>query len=98
METKNDTETHIRGLFGPNPTLWTLFMFLHFIIAGVFLIFSRIAYSDYVLKNSRTFDFIVIGFMVFAWFLLYYITKQIRENGHDQMTELETLFLKIIAS
>lgn len=98
LEPKNENETHIRGLFGPDPTLWTFFMFLHFIIAGVFLIFSGIAYSDYVLKNSITFDLIVIGLMIFSWFLLYFIAKQIRENGHDQMNELETLFLKIITS
>ncbi|SDZ95989.1 hypothetical protein SAMN05443667_101434 [Flavobacterium gillisiae] len=98
LEPKNENETHIRGLFGPDPTLWTFFMFLHFIIAGLFLTFSGIAYSDYVLKNSMTFDFIVIALMVFSWFLLYFIAKQIRENGHDQMNELETLFLKILAS
>ncbi|NGY36100.1 hypothetical protein FQU23_001070 [Flavobacterium sp. XN-5] len=98
LESKNENETHIRGLFGPDPTLWTLFMFLHFIIAGIFLIFSGIAYSDYVLKNSITFDLIVMVLMVFAWFLLYIIAKQIRKNGHDQMNELEALFLKIIAS
>ena len=32
LEAKNENETHIRGLFGPDPTLWTFFMFLHFII------------------------------------------------------------------
>ena len=41
LEPKGESETHIRGLFGPDPTLWTFFMFLHFIIAGLFLIFWR---------------------------------------------------------
>jgi hypothetical protein len=35
--------------------------------------------------------------MVFHGFYLFY-RKQIPENGHDQMNELETLFLKILAS
>lgn len=98
LESKNENGTHIRGLFGPDPSLWTLFMFLHFIIAGIFLIFSGIAYSDYILNNSITVDLIVIALMVFAWFLLYFIAKQIRKNGYDQMNELEALFLKIITS
>ena len=98
LEPKSENETHIRGLFGPDPTLWTFFMFLHFMIAGVFLIFCGIAYSDYILKNSITFDLTVILLMVFSWFLLYFIAKQIRENGNGQMNELETLFLKIMAS
>ena len=33
LESKSENETHIRGLFGPEPTLWTLFMFLHFMVA-----------------------------------------------------------------
>ena len=73
-------------------------MFFHFIIAGIFLIFSGIADSDYILKNPVSFDLIAMGLMVFAWFLLYIVAKQIRSNGHNQMNDLESLFLEIIAS
>ena len=38
-----DKTTNVRGLYGPDQTVWTFFMFLHFIIAGVFLIFAMIA-------------------------------------------------------
>ena len=98
LEPKSENETHIRGLFGPEPTLWTFFMFLHFIVAGIFVIFSTIAYSNYVLKETFTMDIIVIVLMVFIWFLLYFIAKQIRFKGNDQMNELEAEFLKIIES
>lgn len=98
LEAKGENETHIRGLFGPEPTLWTFFMFLHFIVAGIFFIFSTIAYSNYVLKEPVTMDSIVILLMVFVWFLLYFIAKQIRFKGNDQMNELEAEFLKIIES
>ncbi len=98
LEAKNENETHIRGLFGPDPTLWTFFMFLHFIIAGVFLIFSGIAYSNSVLKKSYTFDIVILVLMTLSWFLLYFIAKQIRSNGNDQTHELEKVFLEIIES
>ena len=98
MESKDKNETHIRALFGPDPTLWTLFMFFHFIIAGIFLIFSGITYTDYILKNPITFDLVIMGLMIFAWFLLYIVAKQIRSNGHEQMNDLENLFLEIIES
>lgn len=98
MESKGENQTHIRGLFGPNPDLWTFFMFLHFMIAGTFIIFCGIAYSDYVLKASTTGDFIVMSLMVFAWFLLYVIAKQIRSNGEKQMDDIEKVFLAIINS
>ncbi|SHG07829.1 hypothetical protein SAMN05444396_104190 [Flavobacterium segetis] len=98
LEAKSENETHIRGLFGPDPTLWTLFMFLHFVIAGIFLIFTGIAYSNSVLNKSYTSDFVVLTLMVLSWFLLYFIAKQIRSNGNDQTHELEKVFFKILES
>ncbi len=98
LENRSENETHIRGLFGPDPTLWTFFMFLHFIIAGVFLVFCGILYSNFVLKNPLTSNYIVLALMVISWFLLYFIARQIRHNGNDQMHELEKLFEKILKS
>ena len=97
FETKEENKTHIRGLFGPDQTLWTLFMFLHFLVAGVFIIFGMIAYSDYSLKQPITFDIIVMSLMIIVWILLYVIARQIRSNGNGQMHELEKLFSTIIA-
>ncbi|MNR35982.1 hypothetical protein D3C85_1538630 [compost metagenome] len=67
-------------------------------VAGVFLIFSGIAYSDYILKNPVTMDIVVMALMVCVWFLLYFIAKQIRKNGNTQMDYLEGLFNEMIAS
>ena len=98
LEPKDNNETHIRGLFGPEPTLWTLFMFFHFIVAGIFIVFGAIAYSNYMLKMPTTFDGIVMLLMVMVWFLLYFIAKQIRFKGNGQMNELEAKFLEILES
>jgi hypothetical protein len=96
LEPKENNETHIRGLFSTDPTLCTLFMFLHFMVAGIFIIFSGIAYSNYVLKMPTTIDFIIMLLMVLVWFLLYFIAKQIRYKGNGQMNELEAKFLDIL--
>jgi hypothetical protein len=98
LEPKDNNGTHIRGLFGPEPTLWTLFMFLHFMVAGIFVIFSGIAYSNYVLKQPTTMNLVVMILMVVVWFLLYFIAKQIRFKGNGQMNELEGKFLEILES
>lgn len=97
LEPKEDNTTHIRGLFGPDSTLWTLFMFLHFVVAGIFIIFGMIAYSNYTLKEPIMMDIIIMFLMVMVWGLLYVIARQIREKGNDQMNELEQVFLKIIS-
>lgn len=96
LESKEENRTHIRGLFGPEPTLWTLFMFLHFMVAGIFIIFSGIAYSNYILKMPTKMDFIIMLVMVLIWFLLYFIAKQIRFKGNAQMNDLEAKFLEIL--
>ena len=96
LEDKEGDGTHIRGLFGPDPTLWTLFMFLHFIVAGIFLIFGMIAYSNYTMSQPFFMDGIVMCLMVVVWFLLYFIAKQIREKGNGQMDALEHLFEEIV--
>ncbi|TBX65380.1 hypothetical protein EZL74_12240 [Flavobacterium silvisoli] len=88
--------THIRGLFGPAQTLWTFFVFLHFIIAGIFLVFSMFAYSNWMLHQPVKGNLIVIALMVISWILLYFIGRQTRANGYGQMEELEREFYKII--
>lgn len=93
---KEDKTTHIKCLFGPDQTTWTFFMFLHFIVAGIFLVFMMFAYSDWMLKNSVTKDLSIAGLMVVVWFLLYFIAKQIRYEGRHQITELMRLFLRIV--
>lgn len=93
---KEDKTTHIKCLFGPDQTVWTFFMFLHFIVAGIFLVFLMFAYSDWMLKNPVTNDLIIAGLMVVIWFLLYFIAKQIRYNGRHQIIELMRLFLRIV--
>jgi hypothetical protein len=98
LESTTNNQTHIRGLFGPEPTLWTLFIFLHFMVAGIFIIFSCMAYSDYILKQSTTMDYVVMLLMVCVWFLLYFIARQIRYKGYGQMNELEEKFLEILES
>jgi hypothetical protein len=96
LEENEDKTTHIKCLFGPDQTIWTFFMFLHFFVAGVFLVFAMFAISDWMLKASLTKDLIVMGLMVVVWFLLYFIAKQIRYQGRHQITELMRLFLRIV--
>jgi hypothetical protein len=93
---KEDKTTHVKCLFGPDQTVWTFFMFLHFIVAGIFLVFGMFALSNWMLKISATNNLIIAGLMVVIWILLYFIAKQIRYNGRHQIIELMRLFLKIV--
>ena len=93
---ENQGKTTIKGLFGPEQLLWTLFMFLHFIVAGLFLVFAMMAYTHWSLKQSVVLDFSIMGIMVFFWFSLYFMARLNRERGVPQMHELEILMYKVL--
>lgn len=97
IDKMEDGNTAINGLFGPDPTLWTMFMFLHFIVAGVFLIFLMIAYSKWTLNQNFGFDLVIMTLMIGIWIALYFIARMIRYRGVDQMHELEELMERIIS-
>ena len=92
----NEDKTTVKGLFGPEQLLWTLFMFLHFIIAGLFLVFAMMAYTHWSLNQSIVLDIVVMTFMVVFWILLYVIARINREKGVPQMHELEDLMYKVL--
>lgn len=91
-----DKTTQVKGLFGPDQTVWTFFMFLHFFVAGVFLIFLMMAYSHWSLKQSTTTDFIIMGLMVIFWFALYFQARINRKKCQPQMRILEKLMEHIV--
>lgn len=96
LEKSENGNTLVRGLFGPDQALWTMFMFFHFIIAGIFLIFGMIAYSNWTLKQPYQNNLMVMGLMVIVWILLYLIARSNRHNSVPQMHELETLMDRVV--
>ncbi|MFN7044857.1 MAG: hypothetical protein ACK4M1_06645 [Flavobacterium sp.] len=92
----NEDKTTVKGLFGPEQLLWTLFMFLHFIIAGLFLVFAMMAYTHWSLNQSTVLDFTIMVIMVVFWFSFYFMARLNRERGVPQMHELEDLMYKVL--
>ncbi len=43
VEKAAENKTHVKGMFGPKPQVWTLFMFFHFTLAIAFIGFSIMA-------------------------------------------------------
>ncbi|MCA0132913.1 GTP-binding protein [Winogradskyella alexanderae] len=78
----------IYGLFGPNPTVWTMFMFFHFVVAGFFIGFAIWAYVNWSLDNSYAVQLFVTLFMIVIWFALYLSGRMGKRAGLDQMHEL----------
>jgi len=83
----------IRGFFAPKPGIWTFFMFLHFVVAVGFLIFSALAYANYVAKGNYSLWLGLMLFSVLIWFILYFAGQLGKNKAKYQMEELKG-FLK----
>lgn len=83
-----DSTAIVHGLFGPNPTVWTLFMFLHFIVAGLFFGFGIWAYTNKTLGNSYTLQLCLTILMIVIWFVLYFAGRIGRAKGMPEMHQL----------
>ncbi|MGB5555538.1 MAG: GTP-binding protein [Flavobacteriaceae bacterium] len=82
------------GVFGPNPTLWTFFMFLHFGVATLFIALGIWAYSSATLHKPYTFQLVLMGFLIFIWFVLYFFGRVGKHKGKPQMQELYHFMLE----
>ncbi|MCK5402337.1 MAG: GTP-binding protein [Flavobacteriaceae bacterium] len=84
----DETTSTLHGLFGPNPTVWTLFMFLHFFVAVLFIGFGAWAYSNWSLENSYGLQLAVMVLMIVLWFALYFAGRIGRKTGRPEMNTL----------
>ncbi|MAU17542.1 MAG: GTP-binding protein [Muricauda sp.] len=89
---------NIRGVFGPNPTLWTFFMFLHFGVGTLFIIMGIFAYSNYALGKDITLWLLGMFFLVVVWFSLYAFGRMGRAKGKGQMEQLKSFFRELISN
>ena len=78
----------IYGLFGPNPTVWTMFMFFHFLVAGLFIAFGIWAYVNWSLGHSYAFQLFFTLFTIVIWFALYFGGSLGKKTGMKEMHQL----------
>lgn len=92
----NKNFSKIEGLFGPKPQVWTLFMFVHFIVGTAFLCFAVMAYVKHTLQESLFFPVVMLIVLPLVWVLLYVLGYIGKETGKGQMKELHVFLIKII--
>ena len=86
----------VKGLFGPKPQVWTMFMFFHFAVAVAFIGFSIMAYVQYTLKTDYKFALIMVIVLPVLWIVMYFLGRIGKKTGHQQMEELHAFMLKIL--
>ncbi len=83
----------VSGLYGPNPTLWTFFIFLHFGVATLFTILAIWGYSGAVLGHPYTLQLAAMVFLVLLWFVLYAFGRAGKKKGKPQMLQLQEFMM-----
>ena len=78
----------LHGLFGPNPTVWTFFMFVHFLVAGLFIAFGIWAYTNWTLKTGFALQISLMILMVLIWIGLYVAGSIGKASSKDDMLRL----------
>ncbi|MDF4204387.1 GTP-binding protein [Maribacter sp. SA7] len=84
----DDISCKLYGVFGPNPTLWTFFMFVHFIVATLFIIIGIWAYSSASLGKNYHIQVGLMVLLVLIWFVLYFAGRSGKKKGEPQMQQL----------
>lgn len=92
----DENNSVIHGLFGPNPTVWTMFMFLHFLVAGVFLAFGIWAYTNWSLEKSFAIQLSLMLLMVVIWIALYFAGSIGKASSKQEMHALNDFMLAIL--
>jgi hypothetical protein len=88
----------LKGLFGPKPQVWTLFMFVHFVIGISFLAFGALLYARFSLNESIFFPLAMVIALPLLWILLYFLGKIEKDTGKKQMKDLHDFMIKVIST
>ena len=83
-----DGSSELKGLIGPKPHVWTLFMFFYFIIGTAGMFISIYGLSKWQLGNFHS---AVFGFPIALVIMstAYFIGKSAEKIGHDQIDTLK---------
>jgi len=91
------TSSTIKGLFGPNPVVWTMFMFLHFFVAGAFIGCGVWIYVNHSLNEPIVLPIILMITMVIIWILFYFGGQVGKQKGKKQMNILYQFVQEVIS-
>jgi len=96
IEEVDEHRSIVKGLFGPKPQVWTLFMFFHFAVAVAFIGFSIMTYVKWMLKEDYSFALLMVILLPVLWILMYFLGRIGKKTGHQQMNELHEFMMNTL--
>ncbi len=77
----------LRGMYGPSPSVWTMFVFFYAAIGFAIMVVSIVGLSNWSLEKSATILWLV-PILMLAFLSLYLVAYSGQKLGHDQMVTL----------
>lgn len=94
----DNKKSKLYGVFGPNPALWSFFMFLHFGLASIFIVLGIWGYSSAALDKSYGLQLGLMALMAVFWFVFYLFGRAGKRKGKPQMEELYRFMMDVLAN
>ena len=91
-----ENTTLLKGLFGPKPQVWTMFMFIHFVIGISFIGVIVLLYTKISLNENFVYPLILMIFLPLIWIVLYLLGNIGKDKGKKQMNGLHDFMLNVI--
>ncbi|QSS97681.1 hypothetical protein [Psychroflexus sp. ALD_RP9] len=83
--------------FGPDPNLWTMFMFVHFFLGLAFIGVLTLYYTNTTLGNSNILAYSLMLTIALLWVALYVFARNNRQKAAPQSKMLLKVLTKIIS-
>lgn len=93
---KTENQCSLHGFFGPNPTVWTMFMFFHVAVGILFMVNATWMYTRYNLNNPIALQVGIAVALVIIWILLYFAGAAGKKKGKNGMRDLYDFMLETI--
>ncbi|MBT8190860.1 MAG: hypothetical protein HKN67_03165 [Saprospiraceae bacterium] len=92
---ENGDKTHIRGLYGPSPSVWTMFIFFYALI-GLAILVILIFGTSYISLDQSGAILWLIPVLVLIFASLYLVSFFGQRLGHDQIVILHNFLEKTL--
>jgi hypothetical protein len=88
---KSEDESLVRGLYGPKPAIWTMFMFFYSIVGLAILLVGLVGLS-YLSLGKPALILWWLPFLIAVFLSLYWVAYSGKKIGKDQIIILHNFF------
>jgi len=81
----------LRGLYGPSPAVWTMFVFVYAIIALAAVIATVIGFANMSIDESGTILW-AVPVLILLFASMYLVSSIGQKKGHDQIEDIHHFF------